>query len=281
MGLGTVLSKVVRVMKTKEVVPITQYVDKDKVLKDKAVLITGGDSGIGFSIAEACLKSGAEVVITGTNEEKLKKACEKMGGHQVHYLALNLFEVQSFQGKLNEALSLLSNKRIDILVNSAGRNNMTKFFDTNEEQWDNVIDVNLKGTFFLCQTVSRYMIDKGIRGHILNVSSSSALRPAWSPYQISKWGIDGFTRGLADTLIQYGIVVNAIAPGPTATPMLGFAGDTDKPQSIQNIDNRVGRYIMPSEIAQLAVYMISDCANMVVGDTFYVTGGSGIISLHH
>ena len=84
------------------------------------------------------------------------------------------------------------------------------------------------------------------------------------------------TLGLADLLLPYGIVVNAIAPGPTATPMLGKnEGDT-----IYNPTNPSGRYAMPSEIASLAVYMVSDLGNMIVGDTFYITGGSGTITLH-
>ena len=128
----------------------------------------------------------------------------------------------------------------------------------------------------MCQAMGKYMIDHKLKGHILNVSSASALRPAWTPYEISKWGVRGFTKGLADTMLPYGIIVNAIAPGPVATPMLGVQeGD-----SIYNGVNPSGRYAMPSEIAALAVFMVSDFGNLIVGDTFYMTGGSGTISLH-
>ncbi|MCD8356572.1 MAG: SDR family oxidoreductase [Clostridia bacterium] len=81
--------------------------------------------------------------------------------------------------------------------------------------------VNAKGTFFVSQAVTSYIIANNIKGHILNVSSSSALRPAWEPYQMSKWAVRGFTAGLVHKMINHGIVVNAIAPGKTATSMLG------------------------------------------------------------
>ena len=120
------------------------------------------------------------------------------------------------------------------------------------------------------------MIDNKIQGHILNISSSSALRPAWTPYQMSKWSIRGFTQGLADTLLPYGIVVNAIGPGQTATKMLGM----EENDSIYNATNPVGRYAMPEEIANLALLMVGKTGDLIIGETFYITGGSGSISMH-
>ena len=146
-----------------------------------------------------------------------------------------------------------------------------------EAEYDSIMDINAKGTYFMSQAVGKHMIEKKVRGHILNVASSSALRPAWTPYQMSKWAVRGLTLGLADVLLPYGIVVNAIAPGPVATPMLGkFEGD-----SIYNETSPSGRYAMPEEIAQLAVFMVSHLGDLIVGDTFYMTGGSGTITLHN
>ena len=134
---------------------------------------------------------------------------------------------------------------------------------------------NAKGTFFLCQVISKYMISAKIQGHILNITSSSALRPAWTPYQMSKWSVRGFTLGLADILSKNGIVVNAIAPGQSATKMLGISeGD-----SLYN-ESPAGRLVVPSEIGKLAVFMASDLGNMIIGDTVYITGGSGVVSSH-
>lgn len=129
----------------------------------------------------------------------------------------------------------------------------------------------------MSQAVSQFMIEKKSKGHILNITSSSALRPAWTPYQMSKWAIKGFTLGLADTLIPYGIIVNAIAPGPTATPML----NKQEGDSIYEPYTPARRYATPEELGSLAVFMVSSAGDMIVGDTVYMTGGSGTITLHH
>lgn len=179
--------------------------------------------------------------------------------------------------KLKEAIALYDENRIDILVNSAGIVAKNEFENISEAEYDNIMDTNAKGTFFVSQAVSKLMIEKNIKGHILNVSSSSALRPAWTPYQMSKWAVRGFTLGLADTLIPYGIIVNAIAPGPTATPML----EREKSDTLYEPFTPSRRYSTPEEIASLAVFMVSGAGDMVVGDTFYITGGSGTITMHH
>ena len=118
------------------------------------------------------------------------------------------------------------------------------------------------------------MIENHINGNILNLASSSSIRPANSAYAISKWGIKGLTLGLAKMLIKHNIVVNGIAPGPTATPMLMKDGDN----SISLPQNPSGRYVMPEEIANLAVILVSSMGRMVVGDIIYVTGGAGVIT---
>ena len=179
-------------------------------------------------------------------------------------------------GKVREAASLFDEKKIDILVNSAGVVSHSGFEKMTEEEYDSIMDINAKGTYFMSQAVSKFMIENGLKGHILNVSSSSALRPAWTPYQMSKWAVRGLTLGLADSLLPYGIIVNAIAPGPVATPMLG----KNEGDSICNPINPSGRFSMPSEIASLAVFMVSNMGDLIVGDTFYITGGSGTLSYH-
>lgn len=179
--------------------------------------------------------------------------------------------------KVRLAAGLSSTGQLDILVNSAGVVSHADFLHMTEAEYDSIMDINAKGTYFMSQAVGKHMIEKKVRGHILNVASSSALRPAWTPYQMSKWAVRGLTLGLADVLLPYGIVVNAIAPGPVATPMLGkFEGD-----SIYNETSPSGRYAMPEEIAQLAVFMVSHLGDLIVGDTFYMTGGSGTITLHN
>ena len=259
-------------VRKKEVVAIPKLTDQGHLLEGKIALITGGNSGIGYAIAEAFIACGAKVVIAGTNENKLQSACSQLG-KQSRYIKLDVTNVSEMDQHIKNAFETFEEGRIDILVNSAGVTNHSDFQHMTEEEYDSIMDINAKGTFFVSQVVSKYMIEQGIRGHILNVSSSSALRPAWTPYQMSKWAVRGFTIGLADTLLPYGIVVNAIAPGPVATPMLG-RDDTN----LQFEKHPCKRLASPSEIANLAVLMVSDMGNLIVGDTFYITGGSGIIT---
>lgn len=255
-------------------VPIMVPVDKEGILKGKIALITGGSSGIGFSIAQSFLKSGAKVILVGSNAKRLETARVKLGNSNVASIVIDIRNVSDIPSKLEQAIKLFPDNRIDILVNSAGAHHTHGFEEMTEEEYDKIMDTNVKGTFFMCQAVCKYMKGNNIKGHILNLSSSSALRPASGPYHISKLAITGFTRGLAKMYQPYGIVVNAIAPGQTATPMLG----KDTTEDISNDYSVAGRYIMPEEIASLATFMVSGMGDMIVGDTFYITGGSAIIT---
>ena len=198
------------------------------------------------------------------------------GGYNLSYIVIDVKDVQTMPEKVKTAAAMFPENRIDILVNSAGVVSHSDFLDMSEQEYDSIMDINAKGTFFMSQAVAKYMIENRIKGHILNVTSSSALRPAWTPYQMSKWAVRGLTLGAADKLLPYGIVVNAIAPGPTATPML----DKNEGDSIYHPTTPAKRYAMPSEIAALATFMVSDMGDMIVGDTFYMTGGSGTVTLH-
>lgn len=182
----------------------------------------------------------------------------------------------SFSDKVSEAVSIFG--KIDIFISSSGihtdRDGLD-FMNISLEEWDSIIGINLRGTFFFCQTVANYMIKSKIKGHILLISSQSALEPSWSPYRLSKLGISGITRGLAQRLIPYGIVVNGIGPGPTATSMQkDYTGG-----SIYTCLNPIERYTMPDEVAEFAKMMVSDLGNTIIGDTLYMSGGRGITEI--
>lgn len=193
------------------------------------------------------------------------------------YIVLDVLDINELNNKILEASTFFDKKKIDILVNSAGIVAKSSFENMKEDEYDTIMDINTKGTFFMCQYMSKYMIEHNIKGHIFNISSSSALRPTWTAYEMSKWAIRGFTLGLADKLLPYGIIVNAIAPGPTATPMLGKKKD----DTIYNLNSISKRYAVPLEIANMALFLVSEAGNMIIGDTIYVTGGSGVITLHY
>lgn len=252
----------------------------DSRLKGRTALITGGTSGIGFSIAMAYAKTGASVVITGRDETRLMSAVQKLElaapGSTILSVLWDNTKVFSFDDNFNNLRSLLAKKGIapiDILVNNAGVN-FKGMPNATEEEYDKVLDTNLKGVFFLSQMFGKYMVTNGIKGNILNIASSSSLRPADSAYTLSKWGIRGLTLGLAKSLAKYGITVNGIAPGPTATPMMIKDGQTD--MSLGRLP--LGRYIMPEEISNMAVLLVSDMGRSIMGDIIYMTGGAGILT---
>lgn len=276
MGVGSKIRELIDYYYSKKneknVVSINIPKNKSNLLENKVALIVGGTGGIGVAIAESFLEAGAKVIISGTREEKVTKTVEKLG-NAVRGIQIDLNNVTEFDNKVSQAISLFSENRIDILVNCAGVHGNQKFGIVSEATYDAVMNTNLKGLFFMTQIVSNYMKEKKIKGHILNVSSAAALKPGYTPYEISKSGVRSFTLGAAAELILYGIVVNAIAPGPVATAMLGRKeGDTLYTDCIP-----AKRFATPSEIGQLAVIMVSDMCDLVIGDTFYISGGSGTI----
>lgn len=245
-------------------------------LNGKTILITGGGTGIGKAIAEACLRNGATVIIAGRNMERLEKAKAEIikttSRNLIFTFIIDIGDVTSFEKTIKDISTLVPNGRIDILVNNAGVDAGGIIPDTNETQYDMTVETNLKGTYFLSQAFAKYLLESKIKGNILNISSVSGNRPVISPYMYSKWAITGLTKGLAKRLIGYDIVVNGIAPGPTATKMLGQDG------SNLNYNNSPSkRFSDPNEIANLAVFLISDMGRMIIGETVYITGGSGTL----
>ncbi|HJF08297.1 MAG TPA: SDR family oxidoreductase, partial [Phocaeicola coprocola] len=220
------------------------------------------------------LASSCKVVISGTNEDKLKRIVKDLDTDKVSYVILDTKNVSSIKASILDAEEKVG-KRISIFVYSAGVHGNQEFGNVTEEIWDNVLNVNLKGMYFFCQEAGRYMTDNKVKGNILNVSSASALKPGWTPYEISKSGVKSLTLGVAAKLIKHGITVNAIAPGPVATKMIGMENSCDLAWPA----NPAGRVATPEEIGNMAVFMVSDSGKLIVGDTFYMTGGSGTISL--
>ena len=247
--------------------------NRNELLKGRNALITGGTSGIGYAIATSFVNSGASVCITGRDEGRIATACEvirkcSLGG-VVQGIVLDNREVDCFEEKLHLASEMMGGK-IDILVNNAGVLGCD-FSHGSPAEFDNVLDTNLRAVFFLSQAMGHYMKNKNIKGNILNIASSSSLRPAVSAYTLSKWGVRGLTLGMAKSLAPYGITVNGLAPGQTATPMLNKTKD-----NIYNATNPLGRYILPEEIANATVFLVSDMGRAIMGDILYMTGGSGV-----
>lgn len=250
----------------------------NELLKGRSALVTGGTSGIGFAIAQSFLNSGSSVIITGRSDEKIQKAVSELkkltGCTNVQGIVLDNSDIKNLAPMFNKILDATEKHQIDILVNNAGVMG-GHLAGCSEEQYDKVMNTNLKGTVFLTRIVAQHMKSKKIAGNILNIASASSLRPANSAYILSKWGIRALTQGLAKSLIPYGITVNGIAPGPTATPMLGKTASDD----LSLPKNPLGRYALPEEIASMAVILTSNMGRTIVGDIIYMTGGGALLTL--
>lgn len=249
-----------------------------QLLEGRMALITGGTSGIGYAIAKAFLQAGASVVITGRSEEKARNMADRLqreapDGSKAFGIAMDNARPSEFDAKIDVCQKFFGGGKINILVNNAGVQG-AQFGTATEQEYDAVMDTNLKGTFFLSQAVARRMVDGGVHGNILNICSSSSLRPAANAYTISKVALKELTAGLAKALVDKGIIVNGLAPGPTATPMLRHdgAGDISCPH------NPLGRYALPEEIASMAVIMCSGLGQTIVGSIVYMTGGAGVLT---
>lgn len=275
--IGRYLERITTPRITNNVVANVVSLSKNNLLDGRSAFITGGTSGIGLSIAKAFLNAGANVVIAGRSSSKWMSVKQSIVSEypefveRIHFIQLDLSLSNDYDKVVADILTLTP--KFDILVNNAVTLGC-QFGTGSEEEFDKVLNTNLRGAFMLSQAVARYFVSQGIKGNILNICSSSSFRPAASAYTLSKWGIRGLTLGMAKSLIGKGIVVNGIAPGPTATPMLLAEGQ-------KNIDlptNPLGRYTMPEEIANMAVILVSDLGRTIVGAIVPMTGGAGVIT---
>ena len=246
---------------------------QQSLLKGKKAIITGGNSGIGFAIAKKMVESGAVVTIIGSNEQRCKDAVKEIGSNS-DYLIIDLTDTDAMIKAMTE---YLQHTNVDILVNSAGMRDKEPWLAKSSKGFDLVMNLNLKAPYFMSQVVANDMIKKHIRGHILNISSSSSERPSWGAYQLSKRAMNGMTLGFAQRLACQGIIVNGIAPGVTLTPMV----DDVLEKNSLTYNNPLRRASAPEEIANLAVFLCSDLGNSVVGDTIMMTGGSGNLSIDY
>lgn len=262
-------------IKIKNVVPVYKTVDKDNEFKGKVALVIGGTGGIGKAICQKLAEGGCSVILSGSREESVNKTLSDFQElENVRGLVLNLKEYDSFENKIKEAVSIFG--RIDILVFSAGvHTEHVDFWNMTEQEYSRVMDINLKSEYFACQKVASYMRDNKIKGHILLITSTRGLEPAYSPYGLSKWGSNGLVKGLAELLVGYGITVNGIAPGSTATPLIGI----DEGKTVWTSENKEGRYVMPSEFSEVAALLVSDAGRMVNGNVIAISGGRGTFDI--
>ncbi len=247
-------------------------------LSGKAAIVTGGNRGIGFAIARGLATAGAAVVIANRTAAEGQKAADDLKAEGFRAMAVSTdVSDKSSVGNLVKTVVDEFN-RIDILVNSAGVIQRGAVEDFSEEQWDYIMNINLKGLFFCCQLVGQEMI-KQKKGKIINISSnvSEVIQPLRVVYAVSKAGVSHLTRGLALEWAKYNINVNAIGPGPTITELNKQYFEENPADLQERIDSipmaRVGD---PLDHVGAAVFLASDASDYVTGQTLLVDGGSTI-----
>jgi 3-oxoacyl-[acyl-carrier protein] reductase len=249
-------------------------------LKDKVVVITGAAGGIGKATAQAVVREGAHVVIIDINGEALAEAEKSMksSGGRVLSIIADVTDKSQVEDMVGKTVSMFG--KLDVLVNNAGGSLFTPspIDAIREEDWDKVLDLNLKATFFCCQAAVKQMKKQG-SGKIINTSSSLAARGladlVGCNYSAAKAGIMGLTRHLARELGKFGITVNTLCPGATISEriekMLASKTEEEKAQMIKSTP--LGRHAKPDDIADVTVFLCSDESRYITGTIIDVNGG--------
>jgi len=247
-------------------------------LENKVAIITGAARGIGFAVAKRFVLDGAKVVIADVDDAAGEQAEEDLKAlGEATYIHCNVAERLDVRNLVAETINAYG--EIDILVNNAGVVAGADFLELEEEDFDSVLSINLKGAFLCSQAVARHFVERieegGTPGCIINMSSINAVVgiPNQIPYCVSKGGLRQLTNTTALALAPHGIRVNAIGPGSIMTEML--ASVNSDPAARNKILSRtpLQRVGEPSEIASVAAFLASDEASYVTGQTIYADGG--------
>jgi len=256
-------------------------------LKGRTAVITGGETGIGAAITRALAEAGAAVVVGGILEEVGTKFAQGLAseGLNVTFQKTDVRKEADVNALVDGAVEKFGS--VDVMVNNAGVfDGFADCLETTEALWDQIIDINLKGTFFGCRAALKHMVTKG-SGRIINTSSVGGLRGAADglSYTASKFGVVGLTRQLAVTHTQYGITVNAICPGVIQTDIRGNSAailGSDGPDMQKGVGSDPDAYKRlvpakrkgsPEEIASVALFLATDAGSYISGQAIAIDGG--------
>jgi 3-oxoacyl-[acyl-carrier protein] reductase len=243
-------------------------------LTGKTALVTGATGGIGAAIARTLHKAGATVAISGTRANVLEELKAELGGERVHVLACNLSDSAAVEKLVPEAEAAMGS--LDILVNNAGITRDGLAMRMKDEDWASVIDVNLTASFRLARAAMRSMMKKRW-GRIVNITSVVGVtgNPGQANYVASKAGVIGLTKSLAQELAARSVTVNAVAPGFIATPMTDVLNDKQKEAILGRVP--AAKLGTPEDVAAAVLYLASEEAGYVTGQTLHVNGGMAMI----
>jgi len=245
-------------------------------LSERIAIVTGGNSGIGYGIAEGLAHYGAHVVIANRRKDQGEDATKRIlcQNLSAEHVTADVADPESVAALVDTVIS--RHGRIDILVNSAGVILRKPVEDMTEEEFDAIMDINLRGTFMCCRDVGRQMLQRG-KGKIINISSqvSQVCQPNRTIYATSKAGISHMTRGFALEWATRGVNVNAIGPGPTLTE-LNEKHFAEHPEDLQALARNIpmARIGYPADCVGTAVFLASAASDYITGQTILVDGGS-------
>ena len=252
---------------------VTGY-DPAMRLRNDKVLVFGGGSGIGKAIARRLLNAGADVVIAGRNEEKLRACGEELSSDRLRILAADITDIDRHADVFGSACEMMGG--VTAFVNSAGDGSSVitgrgyEPWDITEKEWDIISGIDEKAAFFLMRNEIDYLRARGIRGNILNIASNAACMDVIGAYGAAKLAVIQWTRAFGKRYGHDGIIINGIAPGGTVTDMISHYGhDFSKPYPRHAIE----RFIRPEEIAELAFYLMSNYGEVICGHTVVADGG--------
>ncbi len=245
------------------------------MLKGKVAIVTGGTRGIGFEIVRKYLENGAKVVLFGSRQESVDRALQRLKEENSSWEVEGKHPKLTDAAEVEQAILAVREKfgRIDILVNNAGISQSTPLYDYTAQEFDQVIDLNVKAVFYAILPAAKIMKEQG-GGCIINTSSMVSIsgQPAGVGYPASKFAVNGITISLARELGKDNIRVNAVAPGVTRTDMVAALPEA----TVKAISSRIplGRAGEPEEVANAFLYLASDLASYVTGEILSVDGAS-------
>jgi NAD(P)-dependent dehydrogenase (short-subunit alcohol dehydrogenase family) len=249
---------------------------KEFSLEGKVTLVTGASRGIGRATAIAFAQAGSDLILTSRKAEDLEKVANEIKaiGRKALVISAHLGKLEDIKIVADKSVSAY--RKLDILINNAGTNPIfASFLETEERLWDTIMNVNMKGMFFLSQSIAKFMKENG-GGNIVNVASTYSFRPGTdnAVYSISKAAVAMATKAMARELAPYKIRVNAIAPGYVRTHMLE-SGYAVRPESeAKHLSNVPMRTIgNPEDMVGTMIYLASDASRYVTGHTALVDGG--------
>lgn len=250
-----------------------QVSEAQSLLKGRNIIITGGGRGIGYYIAKKSIDEGANVLITGRNEDTLKEAICTLGEH-AKYLVADVSKVNEIDSFLEKAKECFGGSKIDSLVSNAGISlHEGDFRNVTEEDWDAQMNTNLKGNYFLVKKFVEYLEQQeDKKGNIVVITSDRAKRPDDIPYGLTKVATSSFIQRIAQKVISEGIRINGVGPGVTESDMTGV--------SREHIcsENQAGkRFFVPEEVAEVVNFLLSDISSCISGEIITCNQGNHIV----